>query len=832
MKYLSAFLILLTLNPSMAQMPGGKMGGRGFASGRLYGKVLDAKNKQAVEFASVALLSMDDKVVTGGLVKSNGDFSLDNLPMGTFKIKISFLGYKTLEQKVTLTGQNSEKDLGNIKLSPDEKLLKEVEVSSEKATMQMSIDHKVYNVDKDISARGGTGLDAVKNIPSVSVDADGNVQLRNNSAQVYVDGRPTTLNLQQIPADQIDRVEVITNPSVKFDAATTGGILNVVMKKNNKPGYNGMVTSGIGTNNRLNEMANLNVKQGKFNFSAMYSLNTQTNHNDGFTNKTSLGTLPDDPISKQPIKYYQQHDTAIQKNTFQFGRLSVDYFMNNRNTLTVSGNLVHGQFGTADNQYYTYTNEGGELIAKGNRFNDQKANFTHFTGQINFKHTFPKQGKEFTTDLTLSTSESHSDFNYTTYSYLPNNTQPANSPSLQYGNTGTPSGMYTYQADFINPLNDSTKLEMGVRSYLNNSSSAQKTQDYDYTTQQYIAFAQLSNNYQTSNMINAAYINYSSKKFSINYQGGLRFEQTFFKGRITDKDLSFSYFYPEKDLAKLQYCFFPAIYLSKNLKGDQQVQVNFSRKINRPNFFQVMPFIMHADNANIRIGNPSLQPEFQNIAEANYNITRGKVNFLSSVYLKYIQNPITNVAYPQAENPNVLINTFQNGDNSTIYGWDNTIKVTPLKNLDLTANLVLFHTKITWQDSLQLFSNSGYSYLAKGTISYRFPKGIVFQANGTYHGPQIIPQGTQLANKYMDLSLSKSFYQKLTFTATLSDVFNTKRMGTDYVTADYLETLSRRRESRYFRFSVTYLFGKMDASLFKRKPKVDKEQMNAPDMGF
>ena len=346
MKKLFILILTLLLTPfAKAQFPGG--GGGGAPGGKmpsiahLYGKVLDASTKEPVEFASVALLWFDkDSAVAGCLVKSNGDFSLDNLSFGAFRLRISFIGYKTIEQKMFINMQNIDKDLGNIMLAPDAELLKDVVVTEDKATMQMSIDRKVYNVDKDISTRGGTGLDAVKNIPSVTVDADGNVSLRNNSVQIYVDGRPTTLTLQQIPSDQIDRVEIITNPSVKFDAATTGGILNVILKKNSKPGYNGVIMGGIGTNDRYNGMANLNIKQGKFNVFGMYNYNTQTNFNDGFTNRNSI-TLPSpDPFTHAINKYYNQTDTSRMKNTFQFARAGVDFYINNRNTLIFSGNYV------------------------------------------------------------------------------------------------------------------------------------------------------------------------------------------------------------------------------------------------------------------------------------------------------------------------------------------------------------------------------------------------------------------------------------------------------------------------------------------------------------
>lgn len=821
-----------------AQFPGGgggAPGGKMPSIGHLYGKVLDAQTKEPVEFASVALLWYDkDSAVAGCLVKTNGDFSLDNLAFGAFRLRISFIGYKTIEQKMFINMQNIDKDLGNLLLQPDQELLKEVTVTDEKTAVQMSIDRKVYDVSKDISTRGGTGLDAVKNIPSVTVDADGSVSLRNNAVAIYVDGKPTTLTLQQIPSDQIDRVEIITNPSVKFDASTTGGILNVILKKNNLPGYNGMVMGGMGTNNmhvdplsndRYNGMANLNIKQGKLNVFGMYNYNTQTNFNDGFTNRNSI-VLPPAFLGLVP-KYYNQTDTNTQKQTFQFARAGFDYYINNRSTLTVSGVYVHGSFHNDDVQHFHYNDINDQVIPIGTGYRENISNtsFNNYTGKIDFQHTYPKQGKEFTTSLTLNGGQMNTTYTYSTYLQKP-------LPEIvQKATGGTPSWMYTYQADFVNPINDYTKFETGVRSYMQRSFSTQNTLSDSTGTGNFTSYADLTNNYNITNMTNAAYANYSSKLGGINYMAGLRFEETYFKGTITNKDTSFSYYYPDSKFNKLQYCFFPAVYFSKKLPHNQEIQINFSRKINRPNFFQLMPFVFSADNANIQRGNPGLQPEFVNIGELNYNIIWWKLNFLTSLYARYTQNPITNIAYPEASNPTVLVNTFQNGTNKFVYGLDNTLKLTPLKGLDLMANANIFYTTINYLNGTQQINNSGYSWTGKASISYKFPKSFTMQVNGNYQAPQIIPQGTTRVTEFMDVTISKNIKQKLTFTLLVSDVFNSKRFGNNYDTPQYTQDLSRRRETRYIKLTLMYMFGKMDSGVFKKMKQMKKEGGDDQGMG-
>jgi hypothetical protein len=826
-------LILFALNVR-AQFPGGGGGapsGKMPSIGHLYGKILDAQTKEPVEFASVALLWYDkDSAVAGCLVKTNGDFSLDNLAFGAFRLRISFIGYKTIEQKMFINMQNIDKDLGDMLLQPDQELLKEVTVTEEKSAVQMSIDRKVYDVTKDISTRGGTGLDAVKNIPSVTVDADGNVSLRNNAVAIYIDGKPTTLTLQQIPSDQIDRIEIITNPSVKFDASTTGGILNVIMKRNTTPGYNGMLMGGMGTNNlqvaplgndRYNGMATLNVKQGKFNVFGMYTYNTQTNDNNGFTNRNNI-VLP--PAYFGVVqKYYNQNDTNAMKNTFQFARAGFDYYINNRNTLTVSGVYVHGSFNSTDNQNYSYSDINDKFILGGDRINHSVTSFNNYTGKIDFQHTYPKQGKEFTTNLTLNEGLMATNYTYTTYQGSYMGVQLPN--IIQEATGSTPSWMYTYQADYVNPINDHSKLETGVRSFMQRSFSTQATKnDSSGVPGAFDSYAALTNNYNITNLTNAAYINYSSKFLGFNYMAGLRFEETYYKGNITNKDVSFSYYYPDQHLNKLQYCWFPAVYLTKKLPHNQEFQINFSRKINRPNFFQLMPFVFASDNANIQIGNPGLQPEFVNIGEVNYNIIWWKLNFLTSFYVRYTQNPITNISYPEASNPNILVNTYQNGTNKVVEGFDNTLKLTPIKSLDLMANANIFYTTISYSSPTgTLITNNGWSWTGKASIKYNFPKNFTMQVNGNYQAPQIIPQGTTRVTEFMDVTFSKSIKQKLTFTLLVSDVFNSKKFGTNYDTPQYTQELSRRRETRYIKLTLMYMFGKMDSSLFKKLKQQKKE---------
>jgi outer membrane receptor protein involved in Fe transport len=819
MKKLLFFLAVIITFSISAQAPGGggnkdMMKALKDIKGRVYGKIIDAKTKKPVEFASVVVLWYNkDSLLGGSLTQENGEFNIENLPaMGGFRFRATQIGYKPYETKIYIQLPNKlEQDLGDIKFEIDQKLLNEVEVVAEKNAVVMSIDKRTYNVDKDISIRGGTAADVMKNVPGVTMDAEGNAQLRNQSPTIFVDGRPSNLTLVQIPADQIDRVEIITNPSVKFDANSTGGILNIIMKKNLKPGYNGMIMANAGTGDRYGGMVNLNVKEGKWNVSTMYSYNQAINKTTGFTNRTQLDSLQD------PSGYFKQNNQTNFTNAFNFGRLGIDYSINNRNTISLNGMIMGGKFKTHDDQTYEVLDKNSTQLLNGGRLNDQEAAFQNYNAQILYKKTFPKPGKEITVDGSYNHTDSRNGYLFTTDTHAPNYPDTI-SNTYQKNIGGTTANQYVFQLDYVNPLSETRKFEAGIKSFYKNSLTNNNTSNAFRTQDIFTKDSIMSNNYVIDDMVNAAYVNYNDKIFwDISYQAGLRFEASYYKGNITDKKQTFSYQYPSssEDLLK---SLFPGIYFSKKLKSNQELQLNFSRKISRPNFFQLMPFIMFSDKQNIRIGNPQLKPEFKNIAEVNYNKTFTKGSYLGSGYFRYEEQPITDVAYPSEFDPSVLVNTTVNGKSSIRYGMEHTIKFTFFKNLDVTLNANAFYIYIngTVVKTEPDVKAEGYAYNTKATISYKFPKQLTLQVNGNYESPKILLLGYSNPVYSMDVSLNKMFGTKWIINATLSDAFNTRRMGAHYETPYYIQDLSRRRESRFVKLSVTHLFGKMDASIFKR----------------
>jgi hypothetical protein len=830
---LYSIFFLVTVFSSFAQRPqggGGGMpgvnngnGGNPFGPGgmrspvgRVYGKIIDASGKEPMEYAVVTLLAFQkDSVIGGGLSKANGDFSIDKLPMGRFRLRIQSIGYKTLFVPVVITPATIEQDLGNIRLEVDAKVLKEVKVEADKSNVTMNIDRKVYNADKDLSAKGGTAIDVMKNVPGVTVDADGNVALRNSSPTIFVNGRPTTLTLEQIPAEDIDRIEVITNPSAKFDASATGGILNVILKQNTKPGYNGMLGASIGTNNRYGLNGNINVKESPFNFFLSYNLNMRGNSNKGFTNRENL-------MNEEVISSFKQTNNNMVRNAFNSGRIGFDYNISNRNTITFSQNITSGSFNMDDEQSFSTADSIDLMTSFGNRVNDQKNGFENYTTQILFRHTFPKKGKEFTTDLSYNKSNNFNNSTFTTYNYNAGGVLLPNNPIVQKNIGAGGSDMFTFQFDFTNPLTDSSKFEWGIKSNYKIQQSELTSNMLDYTTGYFTRDSSLSNDYRINDLINAAYVTYSSYLGSIAYQAGVRLEQTQFTAELLDKNQTFEYAYP-KGGKNLWNAVFPSLYLSKRFTKGREAQLNFSRKINRPNYMQMMPFIMFSDRQNYRIGNPALAPEFMNMAEVNYNHPFKKGNLLSSVYLKYVDNAITNYAYTLPTDSNVLVTTFTNGNSNWSYGTEHTVKLSLTKKMEFTLNANAFYTVISANTGTQALQNEGISWNVKAIVSYKLPKGFNTQVDGQYEAPRIIPQGTTKEVYAIDFSLNKEINKKFTFNFTVNDVFNTRRWGTYFDTPTFTQDLSRRRDVRFMRIGFTWRFGETDVSIFRKKNNQRRE---------
>lgn len=797
--------------------------------GKFFGRIVDAKNNKGIDAASVQLFSKNSGVLAGGmLTKPNGDFDVSNLSVtDSFRLVATAIGYAKQEiiiafDKAAKANATAEKDLGNIKLTAESQYLGAVTVVAQRPALQMGIDRKTFDVEKNLSSAGGTGIDVMRNIPSVTVDVDGNVLLRNSTPQIYVDGRPTILTLDQIPADNIERVELVTNPSAKFDAASTGGIINVVLKKNKKLGLNGIVSAGGGSPDLYNGNVGLNLRQGKFNF----FLNGNFNHSGG---RPKSETYRQDKNNGVIEDYFNQFAFTNRKRQFYNVRFGMDYFLDNRNTFTLTQSFGGGRFSSLEDQNQQYFDVNYNPDHYGFRTSDDKSSNERSSTQLSFKHNFVEAGKSISADVNFNHGSNVDNTNIlNTYA---NPDGSPYSPDSRIRNNGTGNNnQVTIQVDYVDPMGDDSKLETGVRSYINDNTSIFNSFSVNNGAETKLP---LSNNYKYRQMVNAFYLTYTGKVLGIGYQAGLRAEQSHFDGELVDSARKFGYDYPDK-ISNLFDALFPSLFLSKKIGDDQELQLNYSRRISRPDFWQLNPFVDISDPLNIRQGNPGLRPEFTNSFEFNYNKTYSTGNFLGVIYFRNTTGDITRYSdtitaaqYQQLNNasvgPSAILNTFVNAQYQNRWGSELTLQQRVGQQLDITPTVDLQYKKVKSNVNGVDLSNEGFNYEAKLIINYRVTSRSPlwnkwsFQTTGGYESPEVVAQGKRKEMYGIDLGLRKEFLKnKATFTFNINDVLNSRKRGTISDTENFYQDSYRRWNVRSFRATLTYKFGKADFQLFKK----------------
>ena len=863
-----------------AQMPAGaasgKTGQAAPAIGHIYGKLVDSAGK-AISDASVVILQSKfdaatkktkDVLLKGASSAANGEFNFEDLPVvGTLKVKISSAGFKDITQTVSFmpTGKPTtpaagmpsfDKDLGKIKLEADVKLLETVTVTANRG-MIMDIDKKVFNVDKNIVSAGGTALDVMKNVPSINVDIDGNVSLRNSSPQIFVDGRPTTLTLDQIPADAIESVEVITNPSAKFDASGGGGgILNIVLKKNKKTGYNGNLRTGVDKRGAVNAGADFNVRQGKINVFASLNVNQMKGVTTGFTDRLNYVDTPQTSIN--------QSNYNKTKGAFVFGRAGLDYFITNRTTLSFAGFKVHGEFNpyefiniNTDSLYSASTIKSfSDRSSTGNReFNGQGAAF-------GLKYIFPKEGKELTFDASYFSGKNANNSLYTTNQYTNSEGSSIKGTQLQKILGDGSDYNIILQTDLVNPLTAKTKLETGVRAAIRSRTNNNDNYVFDALTNGFVVIPSAVSSYKSYDNVYAAYLSLTSSINNFGYKIGVRAESSDYTGELTKSGDKFSNKYPVS--------LFPSLFLSQKLGGKQEVQMSYTRRINRPNFFQLIPFVDYTDPLNITKGNPALVPEFTNSLEMSYSKTFQKNNsFLASVYYKKTTDLITRYLNKEI-NPftgnEAIINTYINASSSQSYGSELTTQLYPTKWWDFTTNVNIYNSTINSANvAKSTVSNSLWSWFGKFNSNFKLPSNFSMQLSATYQaktnltpgggggmggppgarggsggGPggggfgqaQSASQGYIRPFYGVDIAVKKTFLKNNAASATLSvsDIFKTRKTDQYSESEYFIQNYTRLRDPQMVRLTLAYRFGKIDATLFKRKNNDTGNQASSDGM--
>ena len=837
--------------------------------GHFYGRILDIKTGKPIPAASVQLYrkhidSSNNKskitVIATVITKVNGDFSIENLPlMGRYSLDISAVGYKSLSKGISFENAGAkqtvpinntdrtqsllsmaDKDLGNIKLEPDTGTLATVTVTAIKPFFEMGVDRKIFNVDKNIMSQGQTGLEVMKQIPTVTVDIDGNVTLRNATPQIFIDDRPTTLTLDQIPADIIDRVELITNPSAKYDASGGGGgIINIVLKKNRKKGYNGGLKAGIDSRAKINGGGDINYRQDKFNFFASANYNQRKALIDFSTDRTNLGL---------PKKFTETDGNAVNNGYFVFFRGGLDFFIDNRNTISAAGSYNQGTFNNT--QFQRVDSTISDVFESFTNIDNKSGfNFYNRGGQLSFKHNFAGTDHDLTADINYNSSNNDNSLLINLESFLPDSSING-SPFIQQVLNNGYNRFLTIQSDYENQLNKKIKIEAGVRGALRNFYNNNQQFAYDFVSNKYVFLPYLSAGYTFNDQVYAGYAATTVKSKSWNYKIGLRAENSNYNGNLLGKDSAFKVSYP--------FSLFPSAFVTYHIDNSQDLQLNYSRRINRPSFFQLVPFYDFTDPQNPGIGNAELKAEFTNSFEFSYflNYTKG-ANILLTIYTKQTKDLITRYQYKDLNvgtpSPidSIVFATFANANNSASYGLEITNKAYFFNFWDCTINTNFFYSTIDGENLKQGNSNSQLSWFAKTNNNFKLPHSFSIQFSTEYYSKTILPattgggtgggsggggrsfgggfgsinvasaQGYTLPRFDADIAVKKDWQWKggksASVSLSMNDVFKTNYYKVYSQSQFFIQNLKRIRDPQIFRLNFSYRFGNTDASLFKRK---------------
>jgi len=777
--------------------------------GSISGKILDKNSSLPIEYANAILYKMPDSVIVGGCVsKENGIFNIENLALGKYSIRFQFIGYSSnVISGIIISNEKSKIWVGNIQMISKTDNIEEVSVTAKKNLIETKLDKKIVNVDPALSLTGGTAVDVLKNVPSVSVDGEGNLSLRgSDNVTVLIDGRPSTYtSLDQVPASIIDRVEIVTNPSAKFDASGMVGIINIITKRKSGQGANGQISGNYGTFNKYNGNVVLNYGTKKANFYVIF---------DGKQNNVEVHNKQFIESGQNYSSKYYENDTT--NRTMQMGslKLGFDYFVNDKNQISLS--LFDRQFHAIGNQtannLYTFNNF--EI----NKFTTQT--FTEnrnaaFVPNLQYKHLFDKKDETllFTFD---------GDFDYpskTTTEYIKLDT-------IQKGiSKATPMHDFAISADYSLPIKEISKFECGILYYNANSS-------YDNSQIKYYNSTALPNSLvQTGYILHRkldGYMQFGSQYKKIQYQFGLRMQTNIISTNDYQKAVKTNKTYINP---------FPSFAISYKKNEDNIFQFNYSKRVNYPDARIFNPSLIKADANNWNKGNALILPEFVNSFEIGYSLNRKKISMTNTIFYRIIKNTLTRTQeygyYPELSNDPILISSMINGKIYKVYGFEHFDNYTITKWLKHTLNTTVNFAELT--DSLlkQHYKTPNVSWFIKYSITINPLKNIEIVASWNYNSQTISMQGGSgrfnsgpsaglLGDNWQtDLSIRKTLWNgKASISARLNDVFKSSRYFVDYYTTNSHSIILKTRDSRVLFVGFMY---KINGGL-KQKKKTFENQ--------
>lgn len=813
---LFAATAILAQRPGGGGRPGGQRDKTPYAQrpaiGTLTGTVIDSVTQKPIPYATVALALMrGDSVVAGALTDEKGKFSLKEIRSAAYSLKIQSMAHSERRiNRIMISPREPMKDLGKIILTQKDYAMEEVEIVGDKPFMEMAIDRKIYNTEKLLTAQGGVATDLLQNIPSVEVDIDGNISLRgSNNVTILIDGRPSGLTgadrsaiLEQIPATSIERIEVITNPSAKYDPDGMSGIINVILKRNRRLGLNGNLTLSASTQgtparspdflapNKYNTSLGLNFRNS--------NVNVYVNGSYRNDERFGYGENYRENKFKGPSAILEQNSNSLRSGASAMIRGGLDYYLNSKNTISFSSTFSDRGRGEEEAEIFNFKSLSGALDSSYVREADESNSRGSFDANVNYESKFDQKGRhKLVTSLSYSHGFGDSDNKFANI-YLNELGAPISDPVNRQNNTRLSANhIYIIQADYEKPLKKKGKLEAGYKSIIRDINDDFTSESFDVFTDAFLPDIFLNNNFLYKERIHAAYATVGQQFKRIGYQAGVRAEQTFTTSELVNTNEEF-----ENDY----FNFFPSGFLTYKMTESQQLQLSYSRRINRPRTRQLNPFANYSDPLNLRFGNPFLLPEFVDAIEFSYAFTKNRNTVTASAYYRVVHDVIQRFKSIDTVT-NVATTTYLNLGTGTSYGVELIYvgQVTKWFNLNVSFNF--YRTEIDGGDTE--INNSGYGYGGRFNGTFKLPKDFSIQLSSFYRGPRPTLQGRFYGFNSINLAVQKRVLDnKGTLSLNVRDLFNTMQFQVDIDDALFYQEFLRKRESRMATLTFSYRFGK------------------------
>jgi len=761
--------------------------------GRIIGKVVDHQSGTALSYATIQIYQQaDGTLVTGGITGEDGTFEVEST-MGAFKASIDFIGYESYDLGAfTLNNTDKKKDFGLIRLKSESSTLDEVVVQAEKSSMELALDKRVFNVGKDLGNAGGSAVEILNNIPSVTVDGEGNVKLRGASnVRILVDGKPSGLvsfkggsGLQQLQASMVEKVEVITNPSARYEAEGMAGIINIVLKKDRNQGFNGSFETTIGNPTNLGAAANVNYRHNKINFFVNYGINYRiipsinSTHQEVFVNDTTF--VSDQSYDGEHVGFF---------NNIRGG---LDYFFNDKNILTASY-LYSASRGKrlTDLRYDDYVFNSLTSYTTRTQDEDEIEPISEYV--VSYKKLFDKKGHEFNAEVRYLDHWEDSDQVFEQQSFLPDGTRKVAADLLQTSLNDETERQLLMQLDYVQPFGQEGKLEAGVR-----GTFRKMTNDYVVSEEddagQLIPLLGLDNNFIYEENINAIYGILGDKKNKFSYQLGLRVEWTDIETILEETNQS-----NPRNYSNL----FPSAHFTYDLGEADAVQLSYSRRVRRPVYRDLSPFITFSDNRNFFSGNPDLNPEFSDVFELGHIKYFEKGSIASTVYYRWTDDFIAGLR--SVDNQGLSNTRPENLNYEEAYGLEFSSSYSPYRWWKLDLNLNLFSSKVDGSNINPDFTNSTTSWFVRKTSRFNLTNSSYLQVRGNYEAPFNTAQGRRKALYFMDLAYNREIFKgKGRLTLNIADVFNSRKIKTTARGDNFIADKISQRIRRQINLTISY----------------------------